>query len=753
MPVILQIDAPLLPGVLRNKAPGVWEYPLSGVIEAIWGELKFNTSEVPMITPEVLTSVRVSRDELTPVDDIDSVCWRGVAGAYYYNASESVVDFNIAEYGNNVRRGWRPPWGKHIEIAIVVGASDGEDAYREDGIHYRGVKYPPLIGSLPEITRQRDNTTYGVIAYNEATVLQTNISGVYNNKSYKGCLVRLIDVPEGGEIDDGKIIISGMITNEDKSDTAYEVTIGDKRYQLDISFSTGALTKSQYPDIEDEYVGKHYPFAWNNIVGYKTFKLNGKNKTTDTIQCCFCAAFDGDHKPKRVESVYINDSDDDDREYRIDITDLCAIYLFGTGDFDGAAYFAVTANAGTLFHSYDNQIINQSTDAILSIGTKTGENTPLLFSSDSHKYILASDTVVYFEADAVGYTAKAGDIIFALYKGAVHRWVVASDSVSVKGDIYGAEDTIYIPITLTSAVGTKMTIEKVAISIISRSIDYYIDYFAWHNTKSGESEYRNVADIGLDMITVFGGYQDNDFYINKNDWALERLNAIRGNRKISYLIDFDSNTKINEALSDVFTSADGCFNTESDSRFAIRILDYTKSASFELKSQMFLEDPKETVDLSTVYSSVVVKYGPAGGDNEQEYLYDDEEKDIIDTFKISRREIFETCLETISDAKKFAKVKMVRSQTPERITTFTVAYDRNIAAKSPGDYFISPYNNDGDRAYYELLEITISKLENSITLLGIKRADIIYDSGYTQGIIMGNGLMGDAIMAVTTEAE
>lgn len=754
MPVVLQIDAPLIPSVLINKAPGVWEYPLSGALEWIWGNTRFKTAGVPMITPEALTSVRVSRDELTPVQAFESVCWKGVPGSYFYNIEKFAIDFNISEYGKNVRRGWRPPWGKHIEISIVVGASDGEDESREDGIYYRGVKYPPLLGSLPEITRQRDNTTYGVIAYNEATIPQTNIPGSYNKKSYKGCLSRLIDVPDGMEIEDGGILISGIVTNEEKSNTDYEITIGDKRYQLDNSFTTGALAKSQFPYLESEYEGKHYPFAWNNIVGYKTFKLNGENKSTNTIECCFCAAFDGDHKPKRVNKIYMKDSDSGDRECTIDIKDLCSIYLFRTGDYDGAAYFTVNANAGTLFHSYDNQIINQSTDTIISIGTKTGENTPSLLSSDEHNKILPDDTVVYFEADAVGYTAKAGDVIFALYNGVVHRWVVASDSVSVKGDVYDLDDTIYIPITLSEPVGKKMTIDKINISIISRESEYYIDYFAWHNTKAGESEYRNVADIGMDMLTVFGGYQDNDFYINKNSWNIERFNAISGNRKISYLIDFDSSMKINEALSDVFTSADGCFNTESDSRFSIRMLDYTKSASFELKESMFVEDPKEADDLSTVYSSVIVKYGPAGsGDNEREYLYDDEEQEIIDTYKISRREKFETCLETLTDAKKFAKTKMDKSKTPETKTTFSIVYKRDIATKNPGDYFISPYNGDGDRAYFELLEININKAESTITLLGIKRADIIYESGYTQGSIMGDGIMGDTVMAVTTEAE
>ena len=152
----------------------------------------------------------------------------------------------------------------------------------------------------------------------------------------------------------------------------------------------------------------------------------------------------------------------------------------------------------------------------------------------------------------------------------------------------------------------------------------------------------------------------------------------------------------------------------------------------------------ETTNLSEVVAAVEVEYGKAG--------YSDNKKTYIDT---SRRESIEqmyhispdagtitTILADESSAADKGTTMLDNSETPPAETPRTIPLTAEMSHIDPVDTVIVPSGRGDERIVGEVTQVKKSIGKNQLTWTLIKRGDVKYSAGYTQGNVYGRMIFG-----------
>jgi hypothetical protein len=326
MPYLFELD---IRNVINNwisRTSGIWETRLYGSLQTIFGDLTLRY-DLPQITPDAVPSIKVGRDYYYCAESFAEMC--NLPFSFYYNNTNFTLKINIGTWVNSLPVGNQHYLGKIIMLGILDGASNHTDYNRADRSTYGGIYYPERIKTLPTLEVKADDLDYGIMGFNDWSITLINNDGELDAKEYEGSLGRLIYVPTGGERSAGKVLAVGSVKDTTGSDE-FTVNLTDIKRRLDTSDYCQYMTIKDYPfaatDLVDTDNPKMIPVYFNQHTKVQGICFNTEGDNGSYYHYLICYAPDNAHKLLRIDRVYYMDTDDDDNDIEVPITDYTVIY-------------------------------------------------------------------------------------------------------------------------------------------------------------------------------------------------------------------------------------------------------------------------------------------------------------------------------------------------------------------------------------------------------------------------------------------
>lgn len=261
-----------------------------------------------------------------------------------------------------------------------------------------------------------------------------------------------------------------------------------------------------------------------------------------------------------------------------------------------------------------------------------------------------------------------------------------------------------------------------------------------------------LIDNGLDVIAdILYYYADISFLsINYNliEWADEKARARTVGLWISDL------TEITSVIEQICVALDGVFIPQPDGRFTFRSYDEDREPVRTIYPDEWLDLHKISYDAAEFLSSCVIKYNQnynPGEDEADYYTYSNRvyEAAAVRQYKMYQEKEFETCLTDDADAVAKSEVIMGRSKIITPLVenkTKTQNVDLEI-----GQFVVADHGrpNATTRSWgvYEVLSVGLNLTKAEVSLkLKYVTSYTMTETKYTQGRLLGDGLLGDTML-------
>lgn len=788
MPWLLHIHTAITPENCLWRYPGIPEIKLYGVVKAEYGKTIadkiFMVYEgVPQIHPDIIGSVRVGAYDAAETGS-DAELFT-TPGSFFYDYDAGAIRLNVARYDNGVAvEGHQTPIGQRIAIGIIVGFCDAVDYARGDLSTYSGIFHDPRIKSLPTLSAKMDDLEYGFQAFNDWSIALAGVDGAFEGVNHTGCIAKLIQLPEGGELSDGWVRAYGRIQKTTDGDD-YSVSVGDIRRNGENYASCGRFSKDDFPYLDDGDVGKVIPMYWNKQTAIEPICLNKtqdlSDSPTEVFRYCIGATPDSAHTIKRVDRVYSVGSDADSVIYpgfalgypintklrRVDkvsaiVTAMAAQSTVIASGFSFETAYTLAFSASEIV-SVDGEV-----SGTLVKGTDyTASGTSIVFHNTANLNTTGQKIVVQKKAvdltEGTDFTTASdsdGFTLVTLSSGGVMSGNGYTVTVSASSDDNnGADIETDVPswtATLHDATLGLAYISipaSIALSDGDSPMDIKVDLFGWHNQTAGETEWLNGADIIRDAIVMFEGYQYDSDDFDVQSWEIERVKCADKGIHVSPRIEDD--TTINDLIGSVCKSTLMLCTNRSDGKFDLKVDSMDIYPQWRIETYERMETPSPSLDISSAFSSLKIQYGTSGDSDKKTYIDTTYEADIKAVNAISKTREIDTIISDEESAKQYAAMCYERVFDLDTLRTRDLI-EIKIPAESaylnmwPGKVFIAPRNRSGDYfAAYTILSMSRALGDEITTVTARKRYNVEFDSTYTQGVLCGDFICDGAIIGAT----
>ena len=786
MPWLLQINTTLTAENCLWRYPGIPEIKIFGVLESVLGDTTYKFEGVPQVHPDIIGSVRIDANESEQVySDAELFV---TPGSFFYDYDGGAIHLNLAKYDNGVAvEGYQSPIGKRVAIGIIVGYCDTVDYSRDDKSTYSGIFHDPRIKALPTLASKMDDLDYGFQAFNDWSVSLIGVDGEFEGIDRTGCIAKLIWLPEGGELADGKTSASGRIMKAADGDD-YTLSVGDIRRNGENIASCGRFSKDDFPYLDKEDAGKIIPMYWNKQTGIEPVCINKTEDLSESpaslVKYCIGATPDSAHAIKRVDRVYMSGSSGSyeilpgfsfgsaintgiRRSDRLPTTvsavaspsgKISSGFSFGTEYATGLAASAIVmvrgTKSGALASGTDYTLIGPSPCSIkLICSTALPDN--------SQDIIIEAASVDMTQG--TDFTVSSDDDGFAIVTiNCTAKVPSASSTVTISADSDDNSDAdIEAPISTWEAtlIDTDLGIAYIGIPAGiaydgDAPIGIKVDLFGWNNQTAGETEWMNGADIVRDAIVRFMGYRYEPVNFDMQSWEVERVKCADKGIHVSPRIEDD--TTINDLIGQVAKSCLMLVTNRADGRFDLKVDSMDVYPQWKIDAYQRMETPAPSIDLAQAFSSIKIKYGTSGDTDKKTYIDTTHETNITAINAISKAKEIDTIISDEESAKQYAamvyeRVFDLESFKVRDLIEIKVPAETYLLDIWPSKSFIAPRTRDGSLfAAYTVISASRALGDELITITGRKRYNIEFDTEYTQGVICDDFICDGAVIGATT---
>ena len=280
----------------------------------------------------------------------------------------------------------------------------------------------------------------------------------------------------------------------------------------------------------------------------------------------------------------------------------------------------------------------------------------------------------------------------------------------------------------------------------------YISFYGWHRF-SDSSKYwdgkpwLNAAEIGLDLLMMFGNVQYNSANIDTQLYEEEREKCESEKRKISLLI-YGDDDKCLDVIGKVCDSADAMFPNLSDGRYAFRFMTEAKPAVYEIRKPPIMNDLVISSDLLNVVTSTEITYGAAGGEMKP-FKDKTREEEISTKHNVYNKYEKETILADKASVQKKSDNILNQSAEPRDNNSWDIPLDKENIILDCSMSVKAIRNDDGDKSVYDITSVKKDILGDLISIEGEERYKIDYSEGYIQGVLFGTFLFGIELYSET----
>lgn len=198
--------------------------------------------------------------------------------SYYYSIDDAIL---YIHYDHDV-----DPYIVSIEVGTAIGFSDKKVIYIDD------IEYLPLVISIPSIAQKQDLLNYDQLALITGSAVHLNTGGkmdfLKNAKLY-GNDYKIYSLED--EVGVSDYTRSDLVALHTAYIDDYEITLkqavfklGDKRDSQDIDIPVDAFNDTDYPDLDDNYLGSIIPVAWGLIRRSTAIPIDSNDSGTVTFR-------------------------------------------------------------------------------------------------------------------------------------------------------------------------------------------------------------------------------------------------------------------------------------------------------------------------------------------------------------------------------------------------------------------------------------------------------------------------------------
>jgi len=235
---------------------GVYDYGYTGAAELV--EACHGREPVLRVGTVLVDLINYAK-----VDSIKECA--GLEKTFYFDPSTQILYTHFDD--NN------PPWTYE---SITVGATKGFAKYEG---YYDNIFYEAKITSIPSVKLAKDSQYFGVLSYDKATIQLFNKNGAFdhfNEGNYYGQQLKILtsDYPEYNTFD---AVYSGFIESFSIDADFMSITARDIRKTLDQKIPYLVFSKTDYPNLSDDYVGKPFPLCYGSCKKVPCTPLDGRD--------------------------------------------------------------------------------------------------------------------------------------------------------------------------------------------------------------------------------------------------------------------------------------------------------------------------------------------------------------------------------------------------------------------------------------------------------------------------------------------
>lgn len=332
MPILIRHHKRLEADRWISREGGIWEYKLAGIMQCVFGMVKFIYNEVPNLPVETLTFVQDGLNYLSSESSYAEM--RDTPGSSFYNKDTYALQCNFADFNGGNLIGRRSHIGRTIMIGIIVGYCDRVDYTREDKSIYSGVFHAPRLKSIPSMPQKCDDLFHDISTYNDWTLTYINTDGEFDSEQPDGDFIEMIRVPSGkklaslgypagSELQHATAIACGIIGPWNITQDEMSATVQDMKIRLNDKAVLKYYNTTDWPNIDDEFADGTKPIKgyYNSRKDIELVCLNKKESNPTHYQYCICAAPDSMHYPKRVSRVYYTADDGSGNDTTFNVSD------------------------------------------------------------------------------------------------------------------------------------------------------------------------------------------------------------------------------------------------------------------------------------------------------------------------------------------------------------------------------------------------------------------------------------------------
>ncbi len=257
--LLAEIDLPHTYDVWINYQAGIWYSKLISeniIITDDYGVTGYYESTVSTV-PSNIGSCFVDDEIFSKVTSL-ALCI-STEKSFYYDPSLNYIYIhfeNEDSYLNQI-----------IRLGIPVGFTDKSNS---NGAYYDNSYYSERIKNISSFSQKKDLLFYGIQSYQSGSIVFINSDGFfdkYNDLNIYGQPVRIKIGVDGYEYDEFEQVFEGFVEDYNFNYNDFNVKVQDKRKNLSRKIPFNQFNQDDYPNLNDEDVGKWKPVVFG-IVAY-----------------------------------------------------------------------------------------------------------------------------------------------------------------------------------------------------------------------------------------------------------------------------------------------------------------------------------------------------------------------------------------------------------------------------------------------------------------------------------------------------
>jgi hypothetical protein len=261
--VLVEIDLPQNHYVFINYEAGIWFYQFywAGVtVTGSDGLIGYYDNEIPEIN--AIGSVKVDNETYTSVSSIADVRLQEKSFKFERGTQKLYIHFGDSEH----------PLNKIVALGLTSGFSNSPVIVdgRPKSSYYNDIFYSPRIKSIPQINKQKDPLSYGLIAFQGGNIELDNTDGYFDDfveNDIFGQPVRILIGFDDLDYAQYRKVFTGYIEDFTVTRTSFSVSAQDKRKSLSRQLPVNRFTVADYSDLNENSVDKPKPIAWGAVRG------------------------------------------------------------------------------------------------------------------------------------------------------------------------------------------------------------------------------------------------------------------------------------------------------------------------------------------------------------------------------------------------------------------------------------------------------------------------------------------------------